>query len=71
MKYTALVEKTEDGWYVAQCEQISGALTQGRTLEEVEENLKDAIKLCLEYEKEKVQKNMAGRKFVRRTVTVK
>jgi len=52
MEYTAIVKEIEDGWYMAQCEQIDGALTQGRTIEEAKENLKDAICLLLEDEME-------------------
>jgi len=52
MEYTAIIEKTPSGWYIAQCEQVPGALTQGRTLEEVRENLKEAIFLVLEAEKD-------------------
>ena len=32
-------------WWVAWCEAVPGALTQGRTLVEAKANLKDAIKL--------------------------
>ena len=52
MEYTAIIEKTSNGWYIAQCEQVPGALTQGKTLEEVKENMKEAIFLVLESEKE-------------------
>ena len=52
MEYTAIIEKTSNGWYIAQCEQVPGALTQGKTLAEVQENLKEAISLVLESEKE-------------------
>ncbi|MDR2146267.1 MAG: type II toxin-antitoxin system HicB family antitoxin [Tannerella sp.] len=44
---------------MAQCEQIQGALTQGRTIEEAKENLKDAICLLLEDEIEDFKKNNA------------
>jgi predicted RNase H-like HicB family nuclease len=57
--YTAIVREIEDGWYMAQCEQIQGALTQGRTIEEAKENLKDAICLLLEDEMEDFRKNNA------------
>jgi predicted RNase H-like HicB family nuclease len=56
MKYTAVVREIEDGWYMAQCEQIQGALTQGRTIDEAKENLKDAICLLLEDEMEDFRK---------------
>jgi predicted RNase H-like HicB family nuclease len=59
MEYTAIVKEIEDGWYMAQCEQIQGALTQGRTVEEAKENLKDAICLLLEDEMEDFRKDNA------------
>ena len=56
IEYTAVVREIEDGWYMAQCEQIQGALTQGRTIDEAKENLKDAICLLLEDEMEDFKK---------------
>jgi len=56
MEYTAIIKEIEDGWYFAQCEQIPGAMTQGETIEEATENLKDAIRLMLEDEMEDFQK---------------
>ena len=35
-------------WWVAWSDDVPGALTQGRTLQEARENLKDAIVLMLE-----------------------
>jgi len=35
-------------WWVAWSDDVPGALTQGKTLEEARENLLDAIKLMLE-----------------------
>ena len=52
MEYTAIIKEVEDGWYMGQCEQVPGAITQGQTIEEVKENLKEAIALVLESEKE-------------------
>ena len=70
MDYTAIIEETPSGWYIAQCEQVPGALTQGRTIEEVEENLKEAIELVLESEKEHCRKRYSGMKFIRRKIAV-
>ncbi len=39
----------EDGWYVVQCVELPGAITQGRTREEALANIKDAIELLLEH----------------------
>ena len=72
MEYTAIIEKTPSGWYIAQCEQVPGAMTQGKTIDEVKENLKEAIELVLNAEKElciKRYKN-EGIKFIRRKIAV-
>ena len=63
MQYTAIIQKTEDGWYIGQCEQIPGALTQGKTIEEVKENLKEAIQLVLETEKDLCKEQYRGEKI--------
>ena len=72
MEYTAIIQKTPNGWYIAQCEQIPGAMTQGKTIEEVKENLKEAIELVLEAEKELCIKRHRneGIKFIRRKIAV-
>ena len=70
MEYTAIIKKTKSGKYLAQCEQIPGALTQGDTYDEAMENLKDAIELCLETEKKETQKNFQGSKFIRRKIAI-
>jgi predicted RNase H-like HicB family nuclease len=70
MESTAIIEKTPSGWYIAQCEQVPGALTQGRTLEEVKENLKEAIALVLESEKEHCLRRYSGMKFIRRKIAI-
>jgi len=52
MEYTANIKKMSNGWYFAQCEQVPNAITQGETIEDAIENLKEAISLVLEAEKE-------------------
>ncbi|MBM3260996.1 type II toxin-antitoxin system HicB family antitoxin [Candidatus Kaiserbacteria bacterium] len=46
-EYTAVIKK-EGSWYVAWLEEVPGVNTQGRTLKEVRENLKDAAMLLFE-----------------------
>jgi len=70
MEYTAIIKEIEDGWYMGQCEQIPGALTQGRTIEETKENLKDAIRLLMEDEKADFRKSHRGERFMRRKIAV-
>jgi predicted RNase H-like HicB family nuclease len=52
MEYTAIIEKADDGWYIAHCAEIPNAHTQGQTVEEAKENLKDAIELIIDCERE-------------------
>ena len=47
--YTVLITKTKRG-YVAQCEQLPEAITQGETIRETMKNMKEAIELVLEVE---------------------
>lgn len=45
---TAIIEKSEDGWYVGQFEEIPEVLSQGKTVKELISNLRDALNLILE-----------------------
>jgi len=47
MNWTAVYQKVPQG-YVAWVEELPGANTQGETLQEAKENLKEAIVLVLE-----------------------
>jgi predicted RNase H-like HicB family nuclease len=47
MVYRVVVEKGEDFGYVIHCPAIPGCHSQGHTIEEAIENIKDAIKGCL------------------------
>jgi predicted RNase H-like HicB family nuclease len=46
IKFTAIVTK-EKKWYVAHCVEL-GVVSQGKTFEEAQENLKEAVELYLE-----------------------
>jgi predicted RNase H-like HicB family nuclease len=48
MVFTVTVDRDEDGVWVVECPSIPGCVSQGKTKEEALENVKDAIKLCLE-----------------------
>ncbi len=47
MVYRVIIEKGEDFGYVAHCPAIPGCHSQGKTMEEAIENIKDAIRGCL------------------------
>ena len=62
MNYTAIIEKTNEECFIAHCAQVPGANSQGRTLEEAQNNLSEAIALILECEKELAMAQTKGRK---------
>jgi predicted RNase H-like HicB family nuclease len=49
MRRTFTLEYWQDeGWYVGQLREVSGVFSQGETLTELEENIRDAYELVLE-----------------------
>jgi predicted RNase H-like HicB family nuclease len=46
--YQVVIEQDEDGYFVAEVPGIKACYTQGRTFEEVIENIKDVLQMCLE-----------------------
>lgn len=50
--FPVIIEKDEEGFFVADCPEIQGCHTQGKTLEESITNIRDAIKLNLRISKE-------------------
>jgi len=53
MKYDIYIETNEDGWLTGQCAQLPQAISQGENLDDLMENMKDAIELVLDYQREK------------------
>ncbi|MFH1306520.1 MAG: type II toxin-antitoxin system HicB family antitoxin [Candidatus Micrarchaeota archaeon] len=47
-KYTVVVEKGENGYYIAYVPSIRGCHTQAKTMPQLMERVKEAIELCLE-----------------------
>ena len=52
MKLNAIIEPAEEGGYMAFIEEMPNVCTQGETLEEVKENLMDALELVLDAQRE-------------------
>jgi predicted RNase H-like HicB family nuclease len=46
--FQIIIEHDEAGYYVAECPALRACYTQGKTYEEVIENIKDVIAMCLE-----------------------
>lgn len=62
--FTMKYRRTDAGWWIAYCDEVPEARTQGRTKDEVRENLKDAIAFILEdysaQELEEFRNNLAS-----------
>lgn len=50
--FTVIIEQDEDGIYVAKAPDLEGCATQGKTVEQAMERIKEAIQVCIEAEKE-------------------
>jgi predicted RNase H-like HicB family nuclease len=61
------VSKSEGDGYVAYVEELPRAISEGDTLEEARENLRDAVELLLEANPEK---RISGEKIIREKITV-
>lgn len=53
MRFTITIDRDEDGIYVAECPAIPGCVSQGKTEQEALENVKDAVRQCLEVRAER------------------
>lgn len=63
-KFTAVFEQ-EGEWWIGYVEELPGANTQGRTLEEVRENLKEAVSLIIEANRALARCETEGRGVIR------
>ena len=51
--FAVLIERDEDGVYVATAPALPGCHTQAKTLPELDERIREAIALCLDVERDK------------------
>ena len=49
-QFDVIIERDEEGYYVASVPQIPGCQTQAQSLDEVTQRIREAIELCLEVE---------------------
>jgi len=66
VKFTlnAVFQKVPEG-YIGYVEELPGANTQGDTLEEARENLKEAIELVLEANRQLAEESLVGTDVIR------
>jgi len=55
-KFTVRIEEPNEGGYSGQCLELPGAISEGETIEELKENMKEAIQLVLESMEERAKK---------------
>lgn len=66
---TAVFMQVPEG-YIAFVEELPGANTQGDTLEEARENLREAVELVLEANRELAEKSLGGQAVIRESFTL-
>lgn len=65
MQFTAVYIAVPEG-YIGFVEELPGANTQGATLEEVRENLREAVQIVLEANRELADRTLVGQSNVAR-----
>jgi len=69
MSLTAIFMKVPEG-YIAFVEELPGANTQGDTLEEARENLREAVALVLEANRELAEESIRGQEVIREPLSI-
>jgi predicted RNase H-like HicB family nuclease len=54
-EFNVLIERDSEGYYVASVPSLPGCHTQGKSLDELMDRIREAIELCLEVEGEIVE----------------
>ncbi len=70
LKLTTVFRKVPEG-YIAFVEELPGANTQGATLEEARENIKEAIELVLEANRTLAEEELDEQDLIRETMMLK
>ena len=65
MDYTAIIEKSDDGYFVGQLQEIPEVIAQGKTIEELNQNLLDALQLVIDYQREHTLSLYKGHQIIR------
>lgn len=69
---TAVYEEAEEGGYIGYVAELPGANTQGETLEEVRQNLSEAIQLILEANRQEFERRLGpGAKVTRERLVLR
>lgn len=69
MQLTAVFEKVGE-WWLGYVEELPGANTQGKTMDEVRENLREAVQLIIEANRELLLEQIEGHEIIREPLMV-
>ena len=70
LKFTAVFEPAPEGGFTAYVEEIPGVNTQGETLDEARENLREALEMVLDVRREMAEEQQAGRAIIREEISL-
>ena len=59
-EFYVIIERDEDGYYVGEAPQLRACYSQGETLDELMDNMKEVIALCLEEQREEFLSEVIG-----------
>ena len=66
LEYTVIIEKSDDGFYVGQIQEIPEVISQGKTIDELNQNLLDALQLVIDYHRDHTISQYEGHKIIQR-----
>jgi len=66
-KLTAIYQKSSYG-YIGYVEELPGANTQGKTLDETKKNLIEAVRLVLEANRQLVEEELFGKEHIKESL---
>jgi predicted RNase H-like HicB family nuclease len=66
LRFSVVIEKDEDGYYVAYVPELPGCHTQAKTLDELLERIKEAVELYLQVEgsSAEIKRELVGIQFI-------
>ncbi len=69
--FTAVYQPAEEGGYIAFVEEIPGANSQGETIDEARNNLREAVQLILQVNRELALKSVDETNAIREDLVIK
>ena len=68
MNFTISIQESENGWLAGQCEQLPEAISQGKDIDELMENIYSAITEALEFRQEQFISDHKNDNYIRKTL---